>query len=300
VTNAVATGSVGTVTYRFEVSESDAFTAGSRTSTSLDIPQGDGTTTWLPPSELIPDFLYYWHARATNGTITSEWSKTETFKTQNKGFFNGQNVYDPLTNGVTVGRRVGGHFVPGDNGGWQADGLYDALDYDMSPTCQSCRVEFDATNFGRGEGTPISIDVKWFSMGDIGSWGSFGAFRDSPWKMHLEQRSDGDGTGMQVIWRNGSTETTSGGDMGDHRGKFLSGGPPFHSSQVFHFVIEWTQTTYSISINGVRYFPGAGDSGVFRSGNPYAPPNHRIELGCTPRGESMPGARYRKVRITPQ
>lgn len=81
VKNAAATGSVGTVTYQFEVSEADSFPANSRTSSASDVAQGDGVTTWQPPSDLIPTFLYYWHARATNGTIMTDWSKTETFRT---------------------------------------------------------------------------------------------------------------------------------------------------------------------------------------------------------------------------
>jgi hypothetical protein len=81
VANAVTTGNVGTVTYQFEVSELDSFPATNRTSSSGSIPQGDNVTSWQPPSDLIPQFLYYWHARATNGTMTTEWSKTETFRT---------------------------------------------------------------------------------------------------------------------------------------------------------------------------------------------------------------------------
>jgi hypothetical protein len=312
VNNAAATGSVGTVTYEFQVSELNSFPDGSRTSTSADaVPQGsDGTTSWVPPSNLIPVFTYYWHARAKNGTLTTDWSPTETFRTQSTGFRNGQNIFDPLTEGVTVAsRRIGGHFVGGVNGGWQSDGLDNALDYDI-PTCASCKVEFDVTNFGNGEGTSISVDVKWFSMGDAGLWGDFQSFRDQPWKMHLEQRSDGDGSGMQLIWRNGANDNDTGGDpeYGDHRGKYLFGGPNWgHSfdNKVWHFVIEWTRTTYKVSLGEiggslVTWFPGAGSSGFFGGNHPYAPPNHRIELGCSPRGESMIGARYRNFRVTPQ
>ena len=135
-----------------------------------------------------------------------------------------------MTNGSTVGTRHGGHFVFGDtSNGWQSDSLVDSIDYDI-PTCNDCTAEFDVTNFGAGEGSSIQIDVKWFSMGDGSQMTPPGLnpFRDSPWKMHLEQRSDGDGTGMQVIWRNGAADADTGGDpdYGDHRGKFLGFGGP--------------------------------------------------------------------------
>jgi hypothetical protein len=307
VNNAAVTGSVGTVTYEFWVSELDSFPDNSRSSHESGIAQGGDGTQWTPPSDLIPAFLYYWRARATNGTITTDWTATQTFKSRIQGFRNGQSIYDPLTDGTTVAtRKLGGHFVPGNNGGWQSDSLLDGLDYDI-PTCDDCTAEFDVTNFGTGEGGSISVDVKWFSMGDAGSMNAgFLAFRDSPWKMHLEQRSDGDGTGMQVIWRNGAADADTGGDpeFGDHRGKYPNGGPNWGSSsqgKVWHFTIRWTPNSYRIYINELgqplrQWFPGAGDSGVFS--RPYRPGNHRIELGCVPRGESMVGARYRNFKLS--
>jgi hypothetical protein len=267
-------------------------------------------TNWTPTVALDFDTRYTWQVRAEADGAIGPWSSLASFISPNGGFIRGQQVFDPLTNGRTVASRImGGHFVTGANGGWQADTLFDGLDYDI-PTCNRCKVEFDVTNFGNGEGSSIEKDVKWFSMGNAGSWGDFLSFRDHPWKMHLEQRSDGDGTGMQVIWRNGAADADTGGDpdIGDHRGKFLSGGPNFgHSfdNKVWHFTIEWTPTTYKISLaeNGGTprvWFPGpGGDSGLFGGGQSYSPPNHRIELGCVPRGESMIGALYRNFKVTP-
>ena len=69
------------------------------------------------------------------------------------------------------------------------DSLTDGIDYDV-PTCVSCRLEFDVTNFGAQEGFTFATDLKWLSMGDANAFSSFGAFRDHPWKMHLVQRAD--------------------------------------------------------------------------------------------------------------
>ena len=81
VANATAAGNVGTITYQFEVSEMSSFPGDSRSSSVSGVAQGDGSTSWQPPSDLIPGFEYYWHARATNGSLTTEWAKTETFRT---------------------------------------------------------------------------------------------------------------------------------------------------------------------------------------------------------------------------
>jgi hypothetical protein len=83
VNNAAATGNVGTVTYRFEVSDQPSFPNDpARTFTADGIPQGSGSTTSWPVNRTLGnDVLWYWRARATNGTVTSDYSATETFRT---------------------------------------------------------------------------------------------------------------------------------------------------------------------------------------------------------------------------
>src|SRR5262245_24680183 len=82
VTNAVATGNAGTVTYRFEVSDQSSFPNDAARTFSVDgVAQGSGTTSGVIPRDLGPAVLWYWHARATNGTVTSAYSATETFRT---------------------------------------------------------------------------------------------------------------------------------------------------------------------------------------------------------------------------
>ena len=286
-TNAVTTGTPGTVTYRFEASEVDTFPAGSRSFMVENVPQGTGTTSVVVgPSDLIPAFTYFWRVRATNGTVTSDWSKVETFKTKLAGFKNGQNVFDPLTDGQSVGAVHGGQFIPGE--GWRSNNLTDGIDYDI-PTCDNCRVEFDVTGFGKAEGAPYQKDIKWLSMGDATTFGNFDAFRNHPWKMHLEQRSDGDGTGMKLIWRNGDAGD---GDPGDHTGRNDST-VNWNGGKVYHFVFDWSPGELRVMIDGETWF----HDGFSR---PYAPPNHRISIGCYPRAESMVSATYRNFRITPK
>ena len=70
------------------------------------------------------------------------------------------------------------------------------------------------------------------------------------------------------------------------------------NAAVFHFVFYWDPDTYYITINGKRYFPvPPEEDDFFRAGNPYAPPNMRIELGGSARAESFPGIIYRNVTI---
>lgn len=82
VNNATATGSVGSVTYRFEISDLPTFPNDPiRTFTEDGIAQGSGTTSWVVNRDLGPSVLWYWRALATNGTVTSPFSAVETFRT---------------------------------------------------------------------------------------------------------------------------------------------------------------------------------------------------------------------------
>jgi hypothetical protein len=82
VNNATSTGSIGTVTYRFEVSDQPSFPADPiRTFTEDGVAQGSGTTSWVVNHDLGANVLWYWRARATNGTVTGAFSAVETFST---------------------------------------------------------------------------------------------------------------------------------------------------------------------------------------------------------------------------
>src|SRR4051812_35661141 len=82
ITNSVATGIDGSaVTYRFEVSELNTFPQGARTDGQDGVLQASGTTSWQVHRDLIADVTYYWRARATSDSITTDWSNIESFRT---------------------------------------------------------------------------------------------------------------------------------------------------------------------------------------------------------------------------
>jgi hypothetical protein len=82
VENAAATGPVSAVTYRFEVSDLPSFPEQPvRTFTADGVPQGSGATSWVVNRDLGNDVLWYWRARATDGTVASTYSVTATFRT---------------------------------------------------------------------------------------------------------------------------------------------------------------------------------------------------------------------------
>ena len=241
-----------------------------------------GATTYQVTAELNPNTRHTWRVRAELQGEGGPWSATASFITEDPAIIN-----DPLTNGTTMGRRIGGQFLAGL--GWQSSSLTDGIDYDLPSGCISCRLEFDATNFGAQEGLAYQKDLKWVSMGDANAFGDFNTFRNHPWKMHLVQRADYP-SGLEIIWRNGGTDP-NGRDPGDHRIKLISTPVNFSSSQVYHFQLDWGIYGYEIAINGLQVLADGWDHW-------YEVPNLRIELGCIPRAESFVGIIYRNVKLT--
>jgi len=264
------------VTYRFQIFNSANVMVENAVANS---------TIYDVQSDLTVNARYTWRARAEGIDVFGPWSNTASFLAPESSFLGVSTFADPLTNGKTVGQRRGGHFVGSQ--GWMSDSTTDGIDYDLQVPCTACVLEFDATGFGRAEGEPLAKDLKWITMGDAAVFGDFSAFRNHPWKMHLEQRSDGDGTGMKITWRNGGYDE---GQPGDHVVK-VDPAVPWSSTASYHFKLEWDGGGFGISVNGEKWFdqPFGGFA--------YSPPNHRISLGCYPRAESFPGAIYKNVKL---
>jgi hypothetical protein len=113
----------GTRTYEFQVSDNTNFTAATTsnivgfaaTTSKSGVPEGaNGKTSFTPDADLQPTTVFYWRARALQGTTTSAWSSTGTFRSKLVGFLRAGELYDPLIHGETVGERVGSTtFIPG-------------------------------------------------------------------------------------------------------------------------------------------------------------------------------------------
>ena len=102
--------------YEFQV-----MNAGNSVVCSQTIPGGSGSAvTWTATScSLEFDAAYTWRVRATSQnpagqTVSGPWSSTASFKSPVGGYIRGNEVFDPLTKGTTVGQVVGNvTFLPG-------------------------------------------------------------------------------------------------------------------------------------------------------------------------------------------
>ena len=106
----------GTRTYEFQISDSTTFTSALTSEivgfASTVGKQGvaesaSGKTSWTPDTDLQPTTVFYWRARAIQGSSTGPWSEMGKFRSRLVGFSRPGELYDPLIHGETVGQTVG-------------------------------------------------------------------------------------------------------------------------------------------------------------------------------------------------
>jgi hypothetical protein len=102
--------SAGAYSYEFEVRRSNNSVAGC----TVTVPGGGGSTVSATPScSLEQDQIYGWRVRAVWQNKQGPWSTEATFRATAGGGITDEGVYDPLTNGQTVGEVFGDvTFIP--------------------------------------------------------------------------------------------------------------------------------------------------------------------------------------------
>lgn len=115
VRNATAS-TAGTRTYEFQVADNSGFTSATTsnvegfaaTTSKAGVPENpSGKTSFSLEADLQPTTVFFWRARAVQGTSTGPWSETGTFRSKLVGFIRAGELYDPLIHEETVGERVG-------------------------------------------------------------------------------------------------------------------------------------------------------------------------------------------------
>jgi hypothetical protein len=123
-------------------------------------------------------------------------------------------------------------------------------------------------------------------MGDSNEW-DFNGFRNQPFKSSLDKKSGHDYPGedgvVEFIFRT----------YFDDDNRVKTGMRDWHDAQVYHMKVIWGYGHVEAWIDGDQI--ANEDYGV-----EYAPPNHRIALGCPPRTETLVGAIWSNVKIAPR
>jgi len=105
VQNVTSDQPAGTRTYEFQISDTNAFTSATiqkiagfdATVGKTGVAEGaGGKTSVTPDADLQPTTMFYWRARAVQGTTTGPWSDTFQFKSKLVGYCRAGELYDPL------------------------------------------------------------------------------------------------------------------------------------------------------------------------------------------------------------
>jgi hypothetical protein len=187
----------GAKTYEFQISDDSNFSAASASSFARTFKvvasktgvseDPSGKTTFQVTDDLQPTTRFYWRARVRQGTTDGPWSGTRSFKTQVQGYNRPGELFDPLTNGQTVGALVGSvTLTPGRGATINTNDSH--VRYILAQTLTSGEFSLEAdgiTNDSPGDKTKI------LSMYD-----GNGDITTSNWRCTVEKRDGG-----VVAWR---------------------------------------------------------------------------------------------------
>jgi hypothetical protein len=266
------------LSYDFQVATDDGF-RGMVAETREQPEGGGGTTSWRVSAALSPA-RYFWRARAVGSRGPGPYSPISDFLVAAAAgppptAPSAAEIFDPLTNGRSVGERRGGRFT---SAGWQVTSRGDFIRY-VVPTIPSGFVEWD--NIGLARFNPAFDLFSLFGMWDP----SKGDYRENAYRVYL-QKLDTQGHNppyVRLRWISNGEEHNTGYDFLD-----------WVSNRNYRWRIEWGPAG---SGNEARVL--LDGRVVIRTGYgpAYRPEEHWIEMGVEERSDSIIGVTYRNVRI---
>lgn len=300
VRNATADQS-GTRTYEFQISDSQGFTSAltseiagfASTVSKTGVPEAPGgKTSWTPDVDLQPTTVFYWRARALQGSSTGPWSEIGKFRSRLVGFSRPGELYDPLIHGETVGQIVGNAtWLPG-QGLRMNDGV-SYVKYLLPQTVTNGEFSMDVIGL-RANGPGDKAKVFGMQEGQDD-------FITNRYRVDIQYRGVKGVPPNSITFRAlyGSAEKLSVRYEPDTATRFAS---VFllDPSTVYHWKATWGSEFRVTVLNG-----GTGGSVLYNVGMPspngsYAPNPHYAYLGA-PAGRSgaeaatIPGTIYRNV-----
>ena len=241
-----------------------------------------GQTSWRVNAAL-GNGEHFWRARGRVGGTDGPYSALTSFDVltpfKSDEPRDGILVFDPLTNGTTVGTRRGGVFT---DEGWMINARSNQIIYNMD-TIESGFLE---------------VDIKGLAIGNIGSgarhlfvmWDPMSSndFTTNPYRASV-QKQDRTSTDtlryLRVRW-------ISNGKQIDAYSGFLG----WQAERAHHFRWQWGPEGPERRLF-VRLFIDGDQRIFFEYREPYRPILHRIELGAGVRFETPEGAIYSNVVI---
>jgi hypothetical protein len=289
-----ASNQAGTRTYEFQVADNNSFSpvAVARAGIAED---GSGRTSFTADLDLQAATRFYWRARVTQGTTSSEWSPTGRFRTKLVGFNRPGELYDPLASGETLGTSIGAtSFVAGK--GLRIDSENSYVRYQLPQTMAGGEFSVEVEGLRpNGPGQKLKI----FSMMD-----GPGDLIDSRYQLSVQYRgvagNPDNCISFKAVW--GDRDVKLEPDFGQRAAAVMALDP----TRTYLWQANWTSTAFRLVIRD----GGVGGAVIYdRTINappgtgPYAPSPHFAYLGAnsgaygTETG-SWPGVTYRNVWLS--
>ena len=265
--------------YRFEVASDSGFS--SIVASADNLPEGAGTTSWVV-APALPSGTFHWRARASAEGTNGPYSSVANFEIE-FGFSSDTPVdnilvFDPLTNGMSVGDVGGGEFRAG---GWFTTDADSSIRYRISTTVNGF-VEFDVK--GLRNPNPNSNKRNLMIMWDP----SRGNYTDNPFRVHIAKFD----TRLVSRWHmrlrfiSNGEETNTGIDLFD-----------WDPNRTYHFRLAWGAFPSIVSSQRARVMLDGREIMVRNYDNLYRPATHWVELGMAPRSETLEQVTYSNVTI---
>jgi hypothetical protein len=284
----------GTATASYDPSVSGAFSyefevrnGGTTICASGAVGASGSSVVWTPSTcSLTFDSPYTWRVRAVYAGRVGPWSTDATFRAPAGGFIRGNEVFDPLTNGRTVGEVVGDvTFIPGV--GVRLNGFGSHIRYALPQTLTAGEFSIIITNMATNtEGDKTKVMAMSEGLDDLVT---------NDRRFTVEKRGDPEGI---VAWRfitRDSQIDTEGAER-----EFVA----FDPGQAYLFTTTWNgffnlRIQRGGSSGETIYSKGKGYEGL------YDPNPHYAFIGA-PSGRSgitaatVPGIIVRNVWISPR
>ena len=236
------------------------------------------------------DQQHTWRARAVLQGAVGPWSSSATFRSPAGGYIRDNELFDPLTNGRTVGNAIGTQF-DGSNG-LRLLGHTSRVTYELPTNLQ--QGEFSLMATGYDEGSP-GDKTKIMSMQE-----GYDDLTTNDYRVTIEKRGRAYVTPGAVTWR------IIFGEADDHD-RIVDGfrtGVEFTDERWYFWKFTWGTGRSQLEVRedgprGRVIYVSSGSERGFR----YRPVPHVIHLGAPPgrAGEgdaSIPRALYRNVWVS--
>jgi hypothetical protein len=281
-----AVASTPAMTYEFQVLTSGGTVVNGCTT----IVNPSGSTVSASPACTIDfDTNYRWRVRARIGAAAGPWGEA-TFRSPIGGYINGNEVYDPLYTGASVGSATGVSYTPQ---GARFAGHDSHIEYRLDPNLQAGEISVMVT--GIDEGNP-GDKTKIFSMQE----GNGNDLTDNDYRMTVEKR------GRDYVVPGATTWRIITGEADDHD-RIIDGDrlPVAFSDELWYFwKFTWGNGRAALEVrengpNGPVIYYSTRGMGDF----PYRPLPHYAYLGGKvgrngPIDASIPGAIYKNLWIS--